>query len=1645
VDALDGDNFDGATADAAQPSQANRRGGAGGAAMASGQRFQAQVTAWWSARVLLQTAIGQAYGLPAISVAERIYCETSDSIDDIRIELSADGKIFGQCKTGLSLSTGEDSEWASVLSEFYGELERPCRQGINRRFVLFYERHNGNLRKLKTILDRYRQLPAGTPIIDAAKPDSEIDIVNDLNRLLDLLQARPEFSNLVTKREDLLRHTYIRQLRLAAGDPDYLGVADALQDGLLREPTQVTTALNSLHRLADDLLADRGSTDRPLLRTRLQGEGIALRETVGFRSDFEKLENWSITELASHEAEGRTKLAIGNDFVTIPRPVVAAMFDAALIGSYIVAGGAGSGKTGCLVDLTNRLRAAGLRVWYWSADSLPGHSAPEMAVHLRLEHPWPGLLAEAATGTTTAIVIDGLDALRDARAQVAYRKLFAIAIRSGVRVIASIRLFDLQYAADLQELFLRTDLQVPPQFVSPALRKLNHVFVPELTPDEFITILAKLPQVLPVLLTAPQLIPLVFNLFSLDLLCQLITDGEGGEALSSISTQAELFERYWAKRVKAHELREEMTIALAGLIEKMTTSRSLQVVPEPWSGEVKSALFSAGLVRHPASAPGRLVEEKLIEFNHHLLFDYAAELLFVRPRRDHLAQELIVVDTWGLFLRQSLLLFHLYVWNNGRADFWDILIGLEKGAVSVLHKLPGHMAIAELANSRQDLQPLLDGGLSAGESQFWLQTLRGVVSAASFTSLPKLFNAGRGEWWLEFAKDLVLTGMPGLVHEGQWLMSTASRFATNLSPDGRLIFNQTAIALQRHFSQAEMEPSIALRFAIEWICLTGESDRRASGEVLRKALSLEQLQDFGYIQAYAIADQIDKIWALDPALALEAYDAIFGYVETEKKAVALNSSRILHLTAELKQEYEMAYHLLAWKFLAFMTALPSEATKAMVRVTRHYRDQEHPVINTMSIKSFAWNGRRCGYQPDHSALWDAHDYDEQQKISRTWESGVASLPSEDNPDAKWAEISEALIAENEVAALWSRLLIGAARAPAFYAPRLYTLLTEPAILAEDDTEQSARDCILSFAQYLDDVELGRIEEAILNLRCGDVPYDDDAYAERKLEHLKIKFLLAIPENRRGSVVKEFLSHCDPELLNLFKPRTETGDIDSSILFDELNQPNDASPGISSAERELLNASAPVMHITAREITNDSLPSILESIQRIEERLSEDRDNLAAQVVEKVENRILHALSIIASSDTRRSSELTQRLFGRFRDVLRTHQFESSAASDPFNPYFMATDGLLALVKQDDSAPSADCLQLLRQVADHPESKVQQHFAAQLWSLFTNQPEFVWNTLEGWVRALPSRAELANVLKIVLRDNWFWFLRRNNLDRADDLLMVLWSGAHAQGDTALRSKCGGQVSALSILKEEEWTKPLLKTALNSAEAYLAEIWGVVEFTDFGLFPTKEEKSTLTLVQKNGASQLLVELLRSIKVASDAYFDDINLMPVSERPSDNPAWITQVARMFSRISGKIRFAAEDRSRELAEMEGGVRDTELSDWWGYTEPVLEALLSIPHPSFAFNLVEGLERLVEFDFCRVLHWISKATLASAPAGFAGESLASGRVVGILERTLAEHRVSLVEDAELRSDFLQTLEAFLAVGHPGAISLAIQFEGIFR
>ena len=1627
---------------------------AGGAAMAGGQRFQAQVTAWWCARILLQTRNGQRFDLPATSTPERIYCETTDSIDDFRVEFSGNGRVFGQCKRSLSLSTNIESEWASVLKQFYNELERVPPIEVERRFVLFYENPNSNLRTLDTILRRYRRLPAGTSLVDAASNQQERSLVNSLNILLDSLQEDPELPNLASRGEELLRHSYIQQLRLGVGEAEYLSAVDALQYGLLINPAQANQVLVSLHRLADDLLADRGSIDRSALRQRLLQEGVALRESVNYRLDFERLDDWSATEIASHEAEGRLRLTVAGDQVCISRPVVQEMFKAVQESSFLVVGGAGTGKTGCLLALAKQLCSSGCRVWYWAAHSLPYPSPQEIGTHLQLQHPWSGLLAEAACGSGTRLIIDGLDGLRDSHAQRAYRRLIALAIRCGIRVIASIRSFDLQHAYDLQETFPPlSEHLVSTRFLSDEFKKVGHIVVPELDDAEFGQVIAQLPIVQMVLDGGRQLRPLVHNLFNLDLLCKLISDGDSTTQLSSISTQAELFERYWEKRVRSHLLRQEMTEALRRLIEKMVDQQTLQVAPDEWSTQVKDALFSADLVRHPPSVPGRLPEQELVEFNHHLLFDYATELLFVRPRRRRLAVELASPDTWGLFLRPSLVLFHRYAWKHGRLDFWETLISLERSSVPVLQKLPGHLVVADETLSREDLQPMLEGSLRDDtDSEHWIRITQGVIAAAAFSSLPRLFSMASGDWWIEFARDLISTGKSELVFAGRRLLFSASDALENLSAQARFLLNQAAIMLVRFHWSEDTQPNLVVRPPISWVCRTIDSNLLVSSEIIQRILTRDELQRAGYIQAYEIARYIEDIWQADPILAVEVYDAIFGYVEIDRSATPMGSGQILPLISNRRQDYEAAYYQLSEKFPAFLSAHPKEATRALIRVVRHFRNQKHLRGEPLPIETFNWDDRECRLQSDYSHIWDsAPEFrDPQTKMLRSWEDYLVTLPTDDQADEKWETIANVVAADNELAAVWRRLLIAGSHLPAFYAQRLWTMLTPP-ILIRIDTHEAAEDCIEAFATRLPDEAVRQIESTILDIESSHFAGVDIEAITSYLSRVKARLLCCVPEEKRGTVANEFLAGCDPELL---QPRQR--DFGITVSMETMTTERWlAEKGVDiarSKHQELLKVSAFLQILSSSDVTDDNLTDVLQDIHNVEQMLAKSHGEIDGRVASTIQHRLVRGFTQVACSQATLDKQLMNELFERFRTILAAsieapspqhlEQFDRSQGWDSLEPRTNAAEGFVCSVVKTEELLD-DYKDLLRRLADDPEPILRYHLGQRIWFLLNKWPKFVWETVERWVAELPKQQGTLGVLRGTLHGQWFWWLRNNDATRADGLLRNLLTAARLRNSTELRNACGSWLAALCFFKGEAWACDALGSAIDTIRDNLDELEGAQRVAINELLP-RTQKELGPIEQHRRAKDFLLRLLRAADHTLEAYMAETTGLPSSDRPTEPPPWVRQLARFFNRVAAEFQFSAEEHVKQWMAAEHDEVDAQMTAWWETVEPILDGILAMPHPGIMFHLIKGIEHLVRLDVQHSLYWLRRVTLASAPMGLASEPLAADHTIEILERILAEHRTSL-SGGQLRSDFVQILEAYLQVGWPRAMRLAFQLESIFR
>jgi hypothetical protein len=682
--------------------------GSGGPAAAGGIRYQAQVTTWWMARILLQTPeVATEFDLPATAVAESVFCESTEAIDDVRIQLSDGSHVLGQCKRRIQKEKKPDSKFGKVFRQFIEEARSILSAQDERRFVLFSEKLSEPVESLGKILSRYRLSSQGTPLEDVARSKKDREIVADLNELLENLFNCPELKDMRDQRETILRHTYVKRLDVGGGGAHYLvGTVEALAYGLLVRPAEVSLAVKSLHEFSDELMANPGSADRERLRSRLQGVGIELRDSIDYRADFQKLVEWSNGQINVAQATGQKALQLPGGPLHITRRVVAAMHEALDNGSFLVVGEAGIGKTGCLIGLTEVLSSSGVRVCYCAANSAH-KSIQQICNDIGLQHPWEAILAESASGNPLILIVDSLDGLRDAEASRAYKHLMALAMQRGLKVVASIRSFDLLHSHELKRDFKNNEGPLSESYYDETFKDIRHIAVLGLDDGELAEVEANSQSLKSVFATAPKLRDVCRNLFYLKLLSELLENRATIGGLTGIGSRAELFDRWWQHRIESHLLSQECLRTLRAVVERMVDQRVLRVRYDDWPTNIKQYLFSSEILRNPPVAPGRLPDEDRVEFCHHYLFDHAGMKLFVQPRRGDLAKELSGPTNWGLFLRPSLTLFFRHVWSIGRQDFWEFLAELERSSIMFFHKIPAYLVVASEAASVDDLNPLL--------------------------------------------------------------------------------------------------------------------------------------------------------------------------------------------------------------------------------------------------------------------------------------------------------------------------------------------------------------------------------------------------------------------------------------------------------------------------------------------------------------------------------------------------------------------------------------------------------------------------------------------------------------------------------------------------------------------------------------------------------------------------------------------------------------------------------------------------------------------------------------------------------------------------------------------------------------------------
>lgn len=697
----------------------------GGAATQGGISFQNRVAAWVCVQMLAEkhaTPVGPA-AIPAY-----VRFETQEAVDDLLVGTVDGGHAFVQAKRTLSLSSGDSSDFATVIDQFVRQYlssrnassPRPWSQALDPtrdRLVLATSPESpATLRgHLAAVTDRLHGLAPGQPLSDAAVNQLEQEALTAL--IQQIKKAWQSALNVPPSDTDIIgvaKLIYIAVLdveRDGAAEREALNILSAT---VVHHAEQAGAAWARILQLAGDLAQRRGGTDIAGAREALQSAGIPLKTAPRYEKDVAKLKSQTLETI--RYLEHNSRIPIGGNHIRIQRAVVNAIKLATETDSIVLVGVPGAGKSGVVHDYAELLSAEGRDVVFLAADQIGAKSLGELRNELCLEHQilevilnWPGDRAGF-------VVIDALDATRGDPAGDALLTLMRAIINANTRwhVVASIRKYDLRYSHELRNLFRGSlSVAVAPELRDSEFSGQRHVNVPLFSDSELAGIRQQSSSLNQLLNGAPAALGDLLRVpFNLRLMADIVDSGVNLTELRPIRTQNELLKRFWIHRVIGNTGGGNREGILRKACELMIHSRRLrterQFVLGPGLAAPLEELLSGQVLMEWQSPTAAMPSNRLITFAHHILFDFAASQVFLPADSADVPGVLSADPDLVVMIRPSIVMRFEQLWHEDRPEFWRLLFQICRDAhVPPVGKLIGAAVVAESARTPTDLEPII--------------------------------------------------------------------------------------------------------------------------------------------------------------------------------------------------------------------------------------------------------------------------------------------------------------------------------------------------------------------------------------------------------------------------------------------------------------------------------------------------------------------------------------------------------------------------------------------------------------------------------------------------------------------------------------------------------------------------------------------------------------------------------------------------------------------------------------------------------------------------------------------------------------------------------------------------------------------------
>jgi len=1659
---------------------------AGGSAAAIGMEFQHRVAACLAVRILADTNAGPLWDWPSESTIEFIRCETEQPVDDIMVG-SSDGRLaFIQVKRSILQERNGESPFAKTITQFVRQALRPpvhdnrqlrpwdrTLDYRNDRLVLAVGPTSSSTvtSTLASVLRKTRSLRQGDSFEEAAHSLAE---KKTLHITCDHIRAAwLAYSGTAPSDDDvrkLLSATYVLVFDVEQGGRDEREATDTIRTAILIRPEEAQAAWATLINECSSLASRRGGSDRPQLQKSLAGVGISIRAARSYQNDIQRLKDYSLDTI--NALANFASISVSDEKIAIQRPSTFELRAAAELGSLLVTGEPGLGKSGALHDLAAALRADRHDVLVVAADRVGSSSAAALKSELGLEHSLSDVIENWHGDGSAFLITDALDAARSEFGIRMFKELIeAVLQRKGRwRVVASIRKFDLRYNPGLRSLFSAQPLL---QSQDPEFPGTRVFLVPRLGDDEISQLKSQsepIAQLIDAIDRGPnqemrQLIRIPFNL---RLLGELIGEGLTLEEITPIKTQLELLDRYWQERViRADRRGDSREALLRQAVIKMVENRALRIprvdlVLDTASGPILDDLLSSHLLQEHQISLSR-PDRYTLTFPHHLLFDYAVARLLFRGDRARLVQQIAADPERIVAFRPSLALHFRYEWELDkvkRSGFWELVFRLaESPNIPLIGKIIGPTEAVELFQRTQDFESLLE---RVGEEQRQTtvadtakNSVLYLIRALAARRLPSERLVGpRAQPWCQLAA-MLSQYVEALAHPLGQLLDLLFSHAQDLTFEQSRLVNLGARRLLDHVWSDERNYHPALvRDGLVGVCRTFRVDVQQSSKALRAILRSEHVRQYGHHEFFYLAQEIPKLLALDPELVGELYKTAFReFNDSETTTMLGGPSRIMSLVSNVRQDWQGNFYQLAGVYPDFLNSAPMTAVRALLAVVETWTAREHATPSgSIEEQSFLFRGLQCTIRTDYCAIWDSGSragFDYPIQMLNTFKAYIEGLEPHDAPLI--GDLLTLVANTNIYAVVWRRLLWSGVERPQTLGIELREMLWQIPILTSRDTTEAAGALIAAVFARLSNEDRIRIEQSILAIPPNRLRDGTEAHLTRDRLLGCIPSELIVTSQADETRKRLEATGGPPPNEPLFKiGEASFKEFTAAEYLREQGVPVD-----EPVNRRILDLVAPIKRFCEQYLNqappDEQLVTLHPQMLQLAEAIrTADRDGAHAEQKEYALGYLVQACSRIVTRQNLKKGEASVE-FARqvLLDVTANAATEDSLqTSDSFDrspswgspqSFVDAARGLIFLAASPPFSEES-IFKAIERLSRNAAPAVRLQIAGNLHLLERTGPENMWRLTASISKDEPSRAVL-QAYAISISN-----LAGKYPERVVPLIERMYDGVTSgTGYEAVRLACFNTFLGLYLWRGFPACERRIISVVDAPWDYSETASHLAHTIRYELIrgPTSPSDPQQDAVRKR-AFLIINRLLQSSTTELNRLCEEYKDSPNSI-PQEIQARIKVIRQCVDAIAHQVYFASgafdlqQNQPKEVPDREQ--RERFLKE----ASPTFDQLAASRLTSVAYNLAATLESLMEFDPPAVFLRLRNVIVDAQSDGLQFESLAVDVVVRTVKRFLAEYRAVLRDRSDCRVALVDILDVFVRVGWPAAQELTYSLEEIFR